>query len=77
MKHLKRINENVDIEGIFYELKRPHDKSYEKEFEKGLNFLKTLNLTEDQYRQLANLLDEFGQFKYNQGDSNARYQEEY
>ncbi len=84
MKHIKKINEIVRsrkeirknksdmISNIFYFL-RYCEYTNKPEIWK---FLEDLNLTEAQYTKLATIMEDYGQQKYNDGDDNARFEED-
>jgi Spy/CpxP family protein refolding chaperone len=63
MKYLKKINESVDINSYFHYLVHSggHSKWQEK-FNNGVEFLKSLNLTDEQYKKLGELFEEYGYF---------------
>lgn len=69
---IKKINEDFenDLESTFYFLKdiKPFKKGRENE---NIDFLKSLNLTYDQYVKLAEIMEKYGEVKYSDGyDSN-------
>ena len=53
MKHLRKINENENVNSYFHYLvySGGHDK-WQSKFNEGVEFLKSLNLTDDQYKKL-------------------------
>lgn len=61
---IKKIAEKIEIsvEDRFYFLK---DLSYVKE---PIKFLKSLNLTDDQYSKLSEIIDEYGTERYREGE---------
>lgn len=75
MKYIKPINEsNISIiENQFNYFKDCSDVMNRKGFE----FLAGLNLTEDQYKELSYIIDDFGLFKYNEGYENSEMDDYY
>jgi uncharacterized pyridoxamine 5'-phosphate oxidase family protein len=72
---IKKINENFENEYIrkqFYFL----SLLGEVEFERQIEFLKSLNLKQEQYQQLSNLFEDFGLERYSEGDYGDPYNED-
>jgi len=71
MKHLK-VYESQNIEyfesfdSIFYFLKFAHSHVNGQQ---AIEFLKTLNLTYEQYSKLAEIMEDYGQEQYDEGYS--------
>ena len=64
MKNKKVIEKNeISVEDRFYFLR---DLQYVKE---PIEFLKSLNLTDDQYSKLSEIIDEYGTERYSEGES--------
>ena len=63
MKNKKVIEKiEITVENRFYFLK---DLSYVKE---PIEFLKSLNLTDDQYSKLSEIIEEYGTERYSEGE---------
>jgi Spy/CpxP family protein refolding chaperone len=65
MKHLKHINEknNDIINHCFHFLVYSSGhKDWQDKFNKGVEFLKSLNLTDDQYKKLGELMELYEDF---------------
>jgi hypothetical protein len=65
MKHIKRINESSDdlINHCFHFLRYSGGhKLWQEKFDQGLDFLKSLNLTEEQYKELGKLWELYEDF---------------
>jgi hypothetical protein len=80
MKHLRKINENREdiVNSSFHFLKYSSGhKGWQDKFNKGLEFLESLNLTDDQYKELGNLWQTYEDFVIEREDTKDRYNEEY
>lgn len=58
------------IEKKFYWI---NDARYSRNRNHDLEFLKSLNLTKDQYIDLANMIEEYGLSKYGEGCNQSDY----
>lgn len=58
------------IEKNFYWI---NDTRYSRNIERDLEFLKSLNLTREQYTQLAKMIEEYGLSKYGEGCNESDY----
>ena len=61
MKHIKHINEsNIQtINHYFHFLVYSGHQGWQTKFDEGIEFLKSLNLTDDQYKKLSQLVETY------------------
>lgn len=65
MKHLKSLNESNDdfIKSCFHFLIHVYGNlKWRDDFNKGIDFLKSLNLTDEQYKQLGQLFEKYEEY---------------
>ena len=80
MKHLRKINENREdiVNSSFHFLIHSFGhKLWQDKFNKGIEFLKSLNLTDEQYKELGKLWETYEDFVIEREDTKDAYNEEY
>ena len=67
IKKVKDINYKIQLESIFYFLKGTRENTFIGFLKEPIKFLESLNLTPEQYSELANIIEEYGQEKKREG----------
>jgi hypothetical protein len=75
MTSIKKFNEHDVLEDFienkFYWI---NDSRYSRNSKKDLKFLKSLNLTMEQYSELATIMEDYGLEKYGEGCNESDYE---
>lgn len=68
---IKKINENSELDSLESKFNFLNDFGKNPIVQKYIDFLKSLNLTEEQYSKIAEIMDFYGSNKYDDGYDNG------